>query len=154
MKLNEITTDNVFATFKPSQWVNIGWIIIPVIPAYLNFNMYFTICLCILCYWKMIVIYCWKYEFGERTITEKKGVFNVTINEIHYFRIKSVQVEKPFFMRIFGLSNIILTTSDPSNPVMRLYAMPKGDEIHGAIKRMIFEWRNTYGIKEIDVPNT
>jgi membrane protein YdbS with pleckstrin-like domain len=41
-------------------------------------------------WYKYFEIETWKYNFLERTIEERKGVFSVTQEEVQYYRIKSI----------------------------------------------------------------
>jgi membrane protein YdbS with pleckstrin-like domain len=129
---------------QPSQWVNIGWLIFAVACWWLYFPP-------VLLLWYYAVISCWHYEFRERTIAERKGVFSTDKVEIHYFRIKSIKIEKPFLMRLVGLSNIVIITSDPFRPILRLYAIHKGEEIRVMIKDLAYHWRHELNVKEHDL---
>ena len=139
-------TDKFESDIQPSQWVNVGWLIFAVACYWLYFPP-------VLLLWYYFVIRCWHYEFRERTIAERWGVFTTNKVEIHYFRIKSVAVNRPFLMRLVGLSNIVIMTSDPLRPVLRLYAIHNGEVIREKIKDLTFHWRNEMNVKEHDLYN-
>ena len=44
----------------------------------------------------------------------------------YYYRIKSIKVEEPIWMRIFDLANVRVLTSDPYQKEILLHAVPKG----------------------------
>lgn len=110
---------------KPSQLTNtfnivfgiIGLLITPIFPFG---GIAFIIALV-----KVIEVYCWKYNFHSKVMIESKGVFNVQNTEIHYYRIKSIFVEEPFWMRLFGLCNITIVSSDKFAPYFKFTAVPK-----------------------------
>jgi len=137
-------TDKLEFISKPSQWVNIGWLIFAVTCFWLIFPV-------IVFVWKYAVIYNYQYKFHERTISEIHGVFSVKRVETHYFRIKSIKYEKPFFMRLVGLSNITIITSDPFLPLLHLYAIPDGDKIFNLIKDYSYHWRKEQNVTEYDL---
>ena len=147
--------DNLEFTLKPSQWVTVGWILMAFsivwfgpVTAVIS-GLFGIIWLC-----KRLIISCWRYDFHERTITEKKGVFTIRKQEIHYFRIKSIRVIQPFFYRFVGLVSYDLITSDPLIPVLRLYAVADdGIELRDILKKKATYWRKEMGVKETDFHN-
>ena len=145
-------TDKLEFVIQPSQLVNLGWLIIAVVA-------YFYISPLSKLWWFFPIIYVyyyliiknWKYEFRERTIGQRKGVFSYNKIELHYFRIKSIKIERPFLMRLVGLSNLILLTSDPFCPILTLYAIENGEEMRERIKDYTYHWRKEQNITEYDV---
>jgi uncharacterized membrane protein YdbT with pleckstrin-like domain len=154
----------VSVTLKPSQWVNFPWFLIAVASGYLlfttgmneyddiaNINWIFVIPI-VWWFWKYLTIACWSFEMDEdsETIVEKKGVFSRSIVEVQYFRLKSIRVWKPFFLRIFGLSSVQIITSEPFKPALLIYAIYDGEGWAHYCKEMARYWRIQKGVKETD----
>jgi uncharacterized membrane protein YdbT with pleckstrin-like domain len=151
---------------KPSQWVNFPWFIIAAGSGYLFFSTsideyglfdvtqahWIFVVPIIWWLWKYLVINCWNFYMDERseTIIEKKGIFSVTTIKIQYFRIKSIQVWQPFFLRIFGLSTVQIITSEPFKPLLLLYAIRDGESWSQYCLDMAKYWRTQKGVKETD----
>ena len=152
--------------FGPSQWVNAFWIwLIIFCAAGIIFGAMFhskmsPIIWMIpipLCLWKIVEIACWSYELdlnGE-TIIHKKGVLSQEIIEIHYFRIKSVRISKPISLRMFGLANVTVLTSEPFMPILKFYAInengvPTPEALNEFLLESARNWRNKKGVKETD----
>jgi uncharacterized membrane protein YdbT with pleckstrin-like domain len=142
-------SDNLEFTVKPSQWVNIFWFMVTVVSAFYIYE--WAVIPGVIWLWKWLVINCWEFQFHERTLAERKGVFSVSTREIHYYRIKSVRIEEPFFYRLVGLCSIDILTSDPMIPVLRLYAIGDMEQIHSYVKEMTSYWRKVQGVKEYDL---
>jgi uncharacterized membrane protein YdbT with pleckstrin-like domain len=144
-------------TLKPSQWVNIIWFLLAMAGGYeiIDTESYLFGIPIIIWIWRFAVIECWRYTFDENseTIVERKGVLSTTTVEIQYFRIKSIRILKPFFLRIFGLSTVEVITSEPFMPYLRLYAITNGDSWAKYIKEMAAYWRRQKGVKETDFHN-
>jgi membrane protein YdbS with pleckstrin-like domain len=136
-------SDNRVQTLSPSQWTNALWIIAGI--ALFQFGIFPFLALI-----KVLEVYYWRYEFYERTIMERKGILSVTRREIHYYRIKSIKIDEPFWMRIFGLANVTIISSDPYHPEMMLYAVPKGLELRQLIRKNTDFWRKSEGVREWD----
>ena len=109
MKTSTQDENEYVLTLKPSQWINAGWFILPIVAAVI----YLPLCglALIAAIYKYYEISTWKYDVYTRTIQESKGVFTVVSEEIQYFRIKSIMVDEPFWMRVLGLSIVRVATS-------------------------------------------
>lgn len=153
-KIIETDTDNLLFVMKPSQLVNIGWILLFIgsIIWALTLQVYW-LCTISGIIWisKWLIVKCWSFRFHEKTIGERKGVFSVITREIHYFRIKSVRHHQPFLLRIFGLSSVVLITSDPLIPTLRIYAIRGGYDLVTSIKEEVSIWRRERTVKEQDI---
>jgi uncharacterized membrane protein YdbT with pleckstrin-like domain len=137
-------------TIKPSQLMNIVWFVLPlvslifpplVIPTFL-FGLY-----------KYYEVDTWYYNLYERTIEERKGVFDVSQEEVQYYRIKSIKVEEPLWMRFFGLCVIHIITSEQFKPRMTLYAVYDGENVREMISDLTYDWRMKMNIRDHDIYN-
>jgi uncharacterized membrane protein YdbT with pleckstrin-like domain len=133
-------------TIRPSQWVNIGWIIFGVIG--------FTFIIPpIIAVYKILEVYTWTYTIDKHRIIEKKGVFSVTHKETNLYRIKSMRLDEPFFMRILGISNIYVLSSDPYQSELKMTAVMKGEELWKLLRIKTLDNRQQFGVKEYDLYN-
>lgn len=139
-------------TIQPSQWINVGWFILPIIAGYIYLPLGGIALLCAI--YKYIEVATWKYDLNMRTIQEKRGVFNVTTEEIQYYRIKSIMVEEPLWMRFFGLSIVRIVSSEQYKPHLILYAVEKGDYLKNILSEHAYAWRKELGIRDYDVYNS
>jgi hypothetical protein len=129
---------------KPSQWINIGWIIFGIIAFPLVIPPLIAL-------YMIIYVYMFKYEVYEEMIIRKTGVFSITVTEMKMERIKSIRIQKPFLYRLVGLSTIELVSSDPLNPYMKIIAVPFADIIVDGIRAEVEIQRQKKGIKESDI---
>jgi len=153
-KVIETDTDDLLYVMKPSQLVNIWWLLLflsLITIGIITQKYWFGIITGIIWFSKWLIVKCWSFRFHEKTIAERKGVFSVLTREIHYFRIKSVRHHEPFLLRIFGLSNVVLITSDPLIRTLRLYGIRYGSEVVDAIKEEVSIWRRERTVKEQDI---
>jgi uncharacterized membrane protein YdbT with pleckstrin-like domain len=141
-------SDNREGTLHPSYWTVVPSGIIPVLLTFIGLPILlpFTI-------YRIIEIRCWRYHFNERTIIEQQGIFSVSHTELHYYRIKSIRIEEPFIMRLVGLSNVHIESSDPYKPSMRLYAVRNSMQIREFLRAKADYWRRKVGVREIDMHN-
>lgn len=139
-------SDNLIKVISPSQWTNAAWIIIGVGSVVIKFPLLMLLTLI-----KILDVYYWRYEFHERTLMERRGILKVTRRELHYYRIKSIKVEEPFWMRLFGLANVTVLTSDPYLPELVFYAVRNGNGIRNELRGLVYQQRKDEGVREFDM---
>lgn len=134
---------------KPSHWVNLGWYALTVGGLYIH--EYLGMFLSVILIYKVLDIYCWSYRFYDDIVVEKRGILSVTQEEVHYFRIKSMMVEEPFFLRILDLSVINMSTSEHLKPNFSLYGVANAEEVKSHIAKLTKIKRRSNGIREYDI---
>jgi len=133
-------------TIRPSQWINIGWIIFGI--AGLTF-----ILPPIIAVYKMLEVHFWSYAIEEDRIVEKKGVFSVVHKETNFYRIKSFRLDEPFLMRLVGIGNLYVKSSDPYQPELKLVGIPKSNQLWKDLRSRTFDNRSRFGVREYDLFN-
>ena len=108
--------------------------------------------LCILFCWLVVPIfigmwYAYSVQKTTYTLTTERlkiqsGVLNLVTNEWELYRIRDYQLQKPFVLRLLDLSNIILFSSDASDHVITINAVPKGDQLINTIRQLAENRRN------------
>lgn len=129
---------------KPSQWINLGYILFGFIAAPLVIPFLMMV-------YRVLDVYFWRYEFYEEYIIERRGVFSVTRRELYYQRIKGIHNEAPFLYRLVGISNIQIVSSDPFSSFFQFMAIQKGLELSNVIRGISNSGRKKNLIREIDL---
>ena len=128
----------------PSQWTNFGiyvlcflfcWLVIPIFIAL----------------WKYLAVKSWKIEITDQRIIEEKGVFSKTTDELELYRVKDIRLEQPFWLRLVGLSNILLATSDKTHAFYTIPAIKTGKEIKEQLRIAVDIRRDIKRVRETDV---
>ena len=90
------------------------------------------------------------YELTEERFREKTGILSQKIEELELYRVRDYTVEKPFIMRLFGLGNLTLITSDKTNPKIYLYAIRNVESGRDVFRKNVEATRKHTGTKEVD----
>lgn len=85
--------------------------------------------------WKYFDIHCQCYELTTERLKTKKGVFSKITHELELYCVKDMMFEQPFFLRLFGLGNVVLMTTDPSTPTLILKAIPDAENWREQLRR-------------------
>jgi uncharacterized membrane protein YdbT with pleckstrin-like domain len=79
------------------------------------------------------------YEVTSERIKIREGVFSRTTEEIELYRVRDYKLLQPFWLRMFGLGNIVVSTTDNTNPTVLIEAIrdPNGhrEEIRKHVER-------------------
>jgi uncharacterized membrane protein YdbT with pleckstrin-like domain len=142
--------ENSRLTVKPSQLINVGWLLFSVAVAF--FHPIIGGAVLVIYLWKRLEFSCWKYELYDSTISEKKGVLNSSIEEIHWVRIKSISVEQNTLEKLIGAYTYIIRTADPNRPIFTIRSISVEDAIfRGMMKDKVKHTRQKMGVRNFDI---
>ena len=116
--------ETTFWKGSPSQWLNIGPFSVAILlaggivaggiffpPAFIG-----LLIPAIYALWSYLTVRCQTFELTTERLRVTKGVINQNIDEVELYRVKDMVVERKWWMRITGLGNVHLETSDRSMP--------------------------------------
>lgn len=126
---------------NPSQWINIG---VYIICTLLVITIPYAI-------WRWLVLRCFHYSVSDQRIRTSQGVFNKRTDSIELYRVKDVVLLQPFALRMFGLGNVELRTSDMTSPLLTLHAVPDPATLREKILLAAEARRDLKGVRELDV---
>lgn len=90
------------------------------------------------------------FEFTSERIRLYQGVFSQDIDEVELYRVKDTRILKPFWFRIFGLSTIVLNTSDRTCPIVEIKAVKDGAGIREKLRKQVEMLRDKKRVREVD----
>lgn len=94
--------------------------------------------------------YVTSYKVSPERVEYRHGLITAVRDEIEIYRIKDYQLIKPLHLRIFGLSNLELATSDHSHPTLMFRAIRRGESTLEEIRIRVEAMREKKGVREID----
>jgi uncharacterized membrane protein YdbT with pleckstrin-like domain len=129
---------------RPSHWIYfphylIGVLLSPLYGISLLYVLY-----------KFLWLICWKIEITNQRIIEETGILSKKTNELELFRVKDLKLDQPFILRIVGLSNIILETSDRTHPFKKIPGVKNGKNLREDLRMCVETRREEKGVRETD----
>jgi len=91
-----------------------------------------------------------KYTLTTERLRVVTGIFSKRIEELELYRVKDTTYLQPFFLRLFNLGHIVLTTSDRSSPMIIVEAVPEVRERREQIRRCVEARRDAKRVREVD----
>jgi uncharacterized membrane protein YdbT with pleckstrin-like domain len=119
---------------------------------YYQVNYILILTLLIVLYSTILIIelICIKYSVYEHRIGFKRGIMNLKYDETELYRIKDYSISAPFFLRIFGLSNLKMDSSDKTHSIIKFDAIKNGRWLLREIEIRVEQDRRNKGVREID----
>jgi uncharacterized membrane protein YdbT with pleckstrin-like domain len=144
---------------RSSQWLNLGPFVVAlliagvIITGGIFFPPAWALLVIPLLYvaWRFLLIRSRRFELTTQRLRVTEGVFNQTIDEIELYRVKDIAIFRPFWMRLTGLSSIVLQTSDRSQPVLDIPAIPNGVEVRELLRKQVELIRDSKRVRELDM---
>jgi hypothetical protein len=65
--------------------------------------------------------------------------------------VKDYALDLPFMLRIFGLGNVTLVTSDATTPTVQIKAIPGATEVRELLRSAVQAERDRKRVRELDV---
>lgn len=100
--------------------------------------------------WKYLTLRCQVFELTSERLRLYEGVLNQEIGEVELYRVKDSNIFRPFWLRVFGLSTIMLDTSDRTMPTVELKAVSDGMNVRELIRKQVELLRDRKRVREID----
>lgn len=91
-----------------------------------------------------------RYRLSNQRLIISRGVFSRSMETIELYRIKDLQYHASFWQRIVGIGNIVLISSDKSNPQIGLVGFGDSSNKFHQTRSLVEHARMRRGVREID----
>lgn len=92
-----------------------------------------------------------KYELTAQRVKTHSGVLSKQTDTEELYRVKDSRLEQPFFLRIFGLGNVILFSTDISSPTLVIEAVPNARALHDQIRNLVEKCRDEKRVRNVEM---
>lgn len=89
-----------------------------------------------------------RYKLTTERLFLRVGIFNSEDDPLELYRVIDYKQKRPFLLKPFGKSHLILYTTDTSHPIVNLIGISEGNKILNLIRNHVEEQRVIKGIKE------
>ena len=77
------------------------------------------------------------YEVTTQRIRIRQGIFNKRTEELELYRVRDTTLVEPFWVRLFKLGNIEVTTTDLSTPLIVLEGIPQASWLREELRKSV-----------------
>tara|TARA_R110002049_G_scaffold185928_1_gene354210 strand:+ start:546 stop:1070 length:525 start_codon:yes stop_codon:yes gene_type:complete len=94
---------------------------------------------------------CLVYELTTQRLRIRSGIFSRHLDELELYRVKDYSMQQPFFLRLVGLGNITLVTSDATTPTVHIRAIGDVEGLREKLRASVQSERDRKRVRELDV---
>lgn len=91
------------------------------------------------------------YELSTQRLRKSTGILHRSVEDLELYRVKDYSLELPILLRMLGLGNIRLVTSDASTPVVEIPAVRGAQELRETLRTAVQQERDRKRVRELDV---
>lgn len=91
------------------------------------------------------------YELTTQRLKITSGILNRRLEEVELFRVKDYAMDQPLFLRLMGLGNLTLVTSDASTPTVAIRAIPNVEPVREMLRTAVQTERDRKRVRELDL---
>jgi membrane protein YdbS with pleckstrin-like domain len=92
-----------------------------------------------------------KYTVTSERLRLTTGLFSTETDDIELRRVRDLSVRCPFFLRLLGLGDVVVVSTDRTNPRVTLHAVPRPHDLQGTLRTLVEAMIARYGVGEIDM---
>ena len=158
------TAETILWSGHTSQWAHLGFYSLCVILAavIVVFATLFALPTAGLTYLMLIiplilwmvrwwVTKCTTYELTTQRLRIRSGVLNRRLDELELYRVKDYAMEQPLFLRLVGLGNLTIITSDATNPQVVIQAIHDVERVREKLRTAVQSERDRKRVRQLDV---
>lgn len=101
--------------------------------------------------WAWLKVKCRVFTLTDERLMIESGVFNKGQDLLELYRVRDLQVSQPFWLRLFGLENISLLTTDLTTESILLDYIPSSLNLRDQFRKHVEECRRKRGVREVGI---
>lgn len=91
------------------------------------------------------------YELTSQRLRKTSGIFDKKLDELELYRVKDSTLEQPFVMRVFGLGNVKVVSSDATMPEVYISGISDSFNVREKLRMAVEAERDRKRVREVDV---
>lgn len=96
---------------------------------------------------------CTTYELTSQRLRIRSGILSKKTDEMELFRVRDYTMDQPFLLRLVGLGNMTLITSDATTPTLSMRAIPGIENVREKLRTAVQNERDRKRVRQMDVDN-
>jgi len=91
------------------------------------------------------------YELTSQRLRIHRGILNRRLDELELYRVKDYVLDQPLFLRLLGLGNLTLLSSDASTPTVAITAISGVESVREKLRNAVQSERDRKRVRALDV---
>jgi uncharacterized membrane protein YdbT with pleckstrin-like domain len=94
------------------------------------------------------------YELTSQRLRKTSGILNKKLDELELYRVKDSTLEQPVLLRMFGLGNIKVISSDATLPTLTMEAVPGAYDAREKLRVAVEAERDRKRVRDVEFTET
>ena len=103
---------------------------------------------------RYLEVRCRVYAISNQRVRLTRGILSKRTDGLELYRVNDTQLFEPVLMRLVSRGNIRLVTSDQTNPLLLIEAVPNAKQLWDDIRRSVEECRDRKRTRVVDFEAT
>jgi uncharacterized membrane protein YdbT with pleckstrin-like domain len=82
------------------------------------------------------------YGITSERLRVTTGILTKDMRELELYRVQETSIHQPFYLRVFGLANVVVTIADPEKTSIVIHAIPRATELRENLRECIETMRD------------
>jgi uncharacterized membrane protein YdbT with pleckstrin-like domain len=91
------------------------------------------------------------YELTTQRLRIRAGILNKKVDELELFRVRDYTMEQPLLLRMVGLGNLTMITTDATTPTVAMRAIPGVEAVREKLRNAVQNERDRKRVRQMDV---
>jgi membrane protein YdbS with pleckstrin-like domain len=104
----------------------------------------------LMCGYVFLSLRCLRYKITDRLIERERGILVKRVDRLDLARVKDVQLVQNLMERILRIGTIEILSSDRTDPLMRIEAIPKSRAVYEKLSDTVIKFSQKRGIIAMD----
>lgn len=143
-----MTTEVHIWTGRPSQITNLGTY---VVCGLVTLTVVGAVVAVPYALWQFLVVKYQVYELTSQRLKMHRGVLNKKTDELELYRVKDTRFDQPLFLRLFGLGNVVIVSSDATTPASMIPAIANGSELREQLRTLVEKRRDEKRVRVAEI---
>lgn len=91
------------------------------------------------------------YSVTSERLIIRSGFLNKSTESLELYRVRDLRMTEPFWLRLWGLKNLHLCTTDQTTPEIVVDYIPAGLKLGDIIRRQVEICRQKKGVREFGI---
>ena len=142
-----MTAESLIWEGTPSQYTNL---LTNIIWGALAFTVIAAPLSAIIILWRYLVVKFQKYELTDQRLMLHSGVLSKRTDEVELYRVKDTRFDQPFLLRLVGLGNVVLYTTDTTTPTVTIHAVKGAKELREKVRSLVESRRDNKRVRSFE----
>lgn len=90
------------------------------------------------------------YTLTDQRLKTTRGILSKVTEDLELYRVRDTRLQQTLWQRLFGLGEVVLTTTDATTPEVHLRWLPQAESLREKIRALVEARREAKGVRTLE----